>query len=160
MPPPEQASSPRRRKRQGLPLPRSHVEYLLLADKVEVLNRKLYMMGGGWDNIVPASYERPVSISIACGVVVPWNETDDTHKLTVTLEDADGQQIVPPLSASIKTGRHPALEPGASTHLPFAIAVELILPGPGSYTVRASMDDNNESARSFTFYARERPKRS
>lgn len=136
-----------------IPLPRVQVEYLLLADAAEALNGKLYLMGGGWDTISVTNFELPITISLACGVQVPWIETDDEHTLTIRLQDADGQPVAPDLNANFRTGRAPTLPKGAATHAPFAIKAGLKLPGPGSYTFVATIDDEPQLSRRLQFHA-------
>lgn len=144
----------RSRSRAQPPIERTNVEYLILADAVEALNGKLYMMGGGWDSMLVRDLERPVPLGIACGVVVPWNDTDDEHTLTVGLEDEDRVAVAPALNVTFKTGRSATLERGASTHVPFAIKAEFLLPRLGRYSIRASIDGRPESGRSTVFSAR------
>lgn len=142
-----------RNRSTRIPLPRVEVEYLLLADAAEALNGKLYLMGGGWDTISVANFDLPVTISVACGVSVPWNETDDEHTLTIRLQDADGQLIAPDLNATFRTGRAATLPKGAATHAPFAIKAGLKLPGPGSYTFVGIIDNEPQFARRLQFHA-------
>lgn len=144
---------PRRRRRSVLPLPKVEVEYLILADAAEALGGKLYLMGGGWDTIRVANFDVPVQMAIACGILVPWNETDDDHQVALTLRDLDGKDIAPPLEVSLKTGRAASLPKGASTHVPIAVKASLKLPGPGTYTVTAIIDGDLGRARGTQFHA-------
>lgn len=144
------------RSARRVPLPRAGVEYLILADAVEALNGKLYLMGGGWDTIVSADISRPLALAMACGVLVPWNETDDDHSVSLRLDDVDGHSIAPPLTIQFKTGRPPTLQRGAVTHVPFAIKAEIQFPAAGEYVVIARVDDRPEGERRLAFFVRER----
>ncbi len=44
---------------------------LMLADAAQVADGKLYILGGGWDTIVPAA---PFAV---CGIIaIPWHQGD------------------------------------------------------------------------------------
>ena len=53
------------------------IDFLLLADRAEVLNGKLYLMGGAWDRRQIRDIDSPVSLTIVVGVLVPWNLTNE-----------------------------------------------------------------------------------
>jgi hypothetical protein len=148
---------PSRPRRTHLALPRSCVEYLILADAVEALNGKLYMMGGGWDQIIVQELEAPVQLQIACGVNVPYNDTDDEHTLTMTIADPDGNAIGPTLNLTFRTGRSPNLARGAATHIPFAIKAGFIFPKHGEYIVVATIDARDEDKKRHSFYVKPAP---
>lgn len=143
-----------RRPRSRIPVERTTVEYLILADSAEALNGKLYLMGGGWDSVTVTDIGRPVPMAIACGVNVPWSETDDAHELSLAITDQDGREVAPRLQASFKTGRSPNLERGHPVHVPFAIKAELQFPDAGTYVISATVDDNAETRRKLAFHLR------
>lgn len=145
---------PARRLRSRIPVERTTVEYLILADSAEALNGKLYLMGGGWDSVTVTDIARPVPIAIACGINVPWSETDNAHELSLAITDQDGKEVAPRLQASFKTGRSPNLERGHPAHVPFAIKAELVFPVAGTYVISATVDDNAETRRKLAFHIR------
>jgi hypothetical protein len=149
---------PPRGRRQLGPLPGADVEYLILADAVEAMNGKLYMMGGGWSTIFVRELTRPVQVSFACGVVVPWNVADDDHTLEIRVQTQDGIEIAPPFTVGFRTGRPANLERGAASHLPFAVKAEYTFPDFGAYSLRASVDPTGGNAdvrqRHFQFFVR------
>lgn len=63
-----------------------------LADTAEVVNGKIYALGAGWNTIFvrqfPAQHRR---LAIAATVHVPFNETNASHNLEVTLVTEDGE---------------------------------------------------------------------
>ena len=71
------------------------VDFLILADLAEVLNGKLYMMGGAWDRRHFRDIAAPVPLTIVVGVLVPWNLTNEPHRLRIRLEDEDGGALPP-----------------------------------------------------------------
>ncbi|MDD5448681.1 MAG: hypothetical protein PHO53_05900 [Actinomycetota bacterium] len=89
---------------------------MLLCDYAEAIEGKLYIMGGGW-SLCPAG---PRNMSIAMLILVPWNETNTQHKLTLMLLDEDGNQVnlgEPPREVkqegSFEVGRPPGVPPGS-----------------------------------------------
>ena len=141
--------TPRRRARSQ-PVPSVEVEYLMTADNAEALNGKLYLMGGGWDRIQASSLDK-VPITFAFGILVPWARTDEAHDVVVSLVDADGNLLLPPLSLGVKAGRSPTMVNGADTHIPFAVKADFSFPGPGSYSLVAHIAGREEARRTFRF---------
>lgn len=63
-----------------------------LADTAEVVNGKIYALGGGWNTIFvrqfPAQHRR---LAVAVTVHVPFTDTNVSHNLEVTLVTEDGE---------------------------------------------------------------------
>jgi hypothetical protein len=64
-----------------------------LADTAEVVNGKIYALGGGWNTIFvrsfPAMHRR---LAIALTVHVPFTDTNATHNLELKLLTEDGEE--------------------------------------------------------------------
>ncbi len=62
-----------------------------LADSAEVINNKIYALGGGWNTIYvrafPAMHRR---LAVAATVHVPFTATNSAHKLDLRLVTEDG----------------------------------------------------------------------
>jgi hypothetical protein len=145
----------RRRTARRLPMPHTEVEFLILADRAEVLNGKLYMMGGAWDHMFVSNIDQPVGVNLACCALVPYLETDDDHTLQISIRDPDGVEVHPTLSVSFKTGRPPTLERGAGTRVPFAVGARIKFPKYDAYTITATVDSRPDSSRHLAFYIKE-----
>ncbi len=130
------------------------VDFLILADRAESINGKLYLMGGVWDQIGVIDFSKPVVFSIALGILIPWNATNLDHKLRVQLLDEDGNQLFS-VDGGFKVGRPPQLPQGASQHNVLAITVSAVLPKPGTYSVEAAI--NEAEQRTTTFFAFQAP---
>ena len=130
------------------------VDFLILADRAESINGKLYLMGGVWDQIGVIDFSKPVVFSIALGILIPWNATNLDHKLRVQLLDEDGNQLFS-VDGGFKVGRPPQLPQGASQHNVLAITVSAVLPKPGTYSVEATI--NEAERRTTTFFAFQAP---
>ena len=118
---------------------RPEVDFLLLADRAEAINGKLYMMGGAWERVGVVDFAQPLSISVALGILVPWSATNQNHALTLEIRDADGQPIPFKVEATFVAGRPPFLN-GETQRMLLAIpGVSVVLPGAGSYVLAASI---------------------
>jgi hypothetical protein len=120
------------------------IEFLILADRAEVVNGKLYMMGGGWSDLqrMPAAEDQPPPssyLSIAVSVSVGWNETNETHRLTLTIENDDSSQQLAQLEGDIEVGRPPGIPPGSDQRALLAVSAAVAFPSPGTYRVVATL---------------------
>ncbi|MCL4370384.1 MAG: hypothetical protein M1380_05700 [Chloroflexi bacterium] len=126
------------------------VDFLILADRAEAVNGKLYMMGGGWDRISVADFSQPQTLSLAMGILVPWNATNTNHNLAVRIETQDATELVA-MGLSFNAGRPPTLRPAESQRLVLAFQLALTLPAPGTYVVSALIGDHE--CKRVVFYA-------
>lgn len=138
-------------------LPESvEVDFLVLADRAEVLNGKLYMMGGAWDRRYINNIEAPIALSIVIGVLVPWNLTNEPHQLEIRVEDEDGNPIPPAPTATLNVGRPTLATKGQSFRAMAVIGDQWTLPKLGAYCVVALIA--GREAKRVTFYAVEAAK--
>ena len=143
----------RTRRRSGGPVERVEIDYFLLADAAEVLNGKVYLMGGGWDQIYVQDWDQPIQLSMAIGIGIPWNETNIQHNLTLSIQDLDGNPIEAPAEIGFTQGRPPTHPVGEAQHLPFVGKVSIRLPGAATYAIAITID--GERAKTFRFHARD-----
>lgn len=111
------------------------IEFLIIADAVEAANGKLYMIGGGWDRWTSHTYPSPIRMGIAIGLLVPWDETNEKHRIRVSVNDADGQRVLPDIGAEVEVGRPPGMTPGSTQRAMLAINAGFPLQKPGRYEV-------------------------
>jgi hypothetical protein len=117
------------------------IDFLLVADRAEGINGKLYMMGGAWDRLTVANFEQRNMFSLAIGVLIPWNETNEEHTIRIFLEHEDGKVIQPEIQGQVSTGRPPNAIKGQSFRVIVAVNGAWKLPGPGTYRAVATMGD-------------------
>ena len=127
------------------------VDFMLLADRAEVLNGKLYMMGGAWDRRQIRDIDAPVSLTIVVSVLVPWNLTNEPHQLRIMVEDEDSNPVLPEVEATVNVGRPVNATQGQSFRATAVINNRWTLPRYGVYRVAASVA--GQTARRVTFYA-------
>jgi hypothetical protein len=129
------------------------VDFLLLADRAEVINGKLYAMGAAWDRLGIGDFSKPVPISVALGVLVPWSSTNQSHRVELTLRDADGSPVEFRVEADFVAGRPPILN-GETQRVLLAIpGASVVLPRPGGYALAAAVDGVEMKVVRFTAVA-------
>ena len=129
---------------------RVEIDFMLLADKAEVLGGKLYMMGGAWDRLQVENIEAPVSLSIIIGVLVPWHLTNEPHQLQIGIADEDGNPLMPTTQATLNVGRPVESTKGQLFRATAVLNGEWTLPKLGAYSVIASVVGQAEKR--VTFY--------
>ena len=97
---------------------------LLLCDYAEAINGKLYIMGGGWSVCTPG----PRTLALSVKILVPWDQANEKHKLSVSLRDDDNNVVefgTPPRKVvndgAFEVGRPPKVKKG--TPLDFIVAM-------------------------------------
>jgi hypothetical protein len=111
-----------------LPVDRTVIDYLIVADYAEVVSGKTYLMGGGWDKFGPPGYPAQMRLGIAVGIRVPYLEANQAHHFIVALTKGDGGELFK-LEGDVETGRAPGSR-GDSTLVPFAANIITTLEGP------------------------------
>jgi hypothetical protein len=124
------------------------VEFLILADQVEALNGKLYMMGGGWEKLTVLDFTAPVPLGIAVSIVVPWNASNQQHTVELSVQTADAETLAN-VTGQFSVGRSAEVEQGASQRSMVALKLPVILPEPGRYVVAARINEGEETRVTF-----------
>jgi hypothetical protein len=116
-------------------------EWIILADAAEVVNSKLYLMGGGWDRLIvnqPFPVQQPVALAVS--FEVDWNETNVRRPVELRIEDEDGRQLAR-VNAQIEAGRPAGITPGQSQRVQMAFRLPLRFEKPGDFAVTAWIED-------------------
>ena len=111
---------------------------VLLCDHAEVADGKLFINGGGWDQIPPAG--APTGLAII--IHVPWDMANIPKVLSVSLVDQDGGPVAQPspegerpvrIDLNFEVGRPPGMQHGGEVGLPVALNFPplALLPGSG-----------------------------
>ncbi len=108
-------------------------DYLVLADRAEAVNGKLYMIGGGWDRVAVANVPGPADFDVAAGVLVGYNETNEPHRLELVLEDEDNETVLGPFATQFELGRPPGMKQGQSQRFQLVLRGPFPLPKVGGY---------------------------
>lgn len=132
------------------------VDVALLADAVQAIRGKLFILGGGWDTLWVRQFPaRHPSLAIGLRLRIPTSWHSEEMKLSVELQDADGKSIFPrPLTQTIKLSRatdSQTTDIGLVRSFTFN---NLVFGHEGSYSFVISVDDDPVSRLRFTVRAR------
>ena len=108
----------------------------MVADAVQAVGGKLYVLGGGWDMLWVGSFPaRHPSMGIGMRIRVPWSHIDE-FALSVDLVDEDGKSLFggKRFSQRIKVTRRLGRPAGSDTGVTRAFTFNnLLFPRPGGY---------------------------
>ena len=133
------------------------VDVALLADAVQAVRGKLFVLGGGWDTLwvreLPA---RHPSLAIGLRLRIPVSWKSESLRLSVDLQDADGRGMLPQaLSHAVRIPQHvpasSATDYGVIRSFTFN---NLRFEREGAYSFVISVDDEPVSRLRFTVRAR------
>ncbi|HEY4025434.1 MAG TPA: hypothetical protein VGO86_03300 [Candidatus Dormibacteraeota bacterium] len=127
------------------------VDFLLVADRAEAVNGKLYLLGGGWDRISLAQFPGQANFDLALGVLVGYTETNERHEFSLTLEDDDNQVVLGPITGQFELGRPPGLKPAQAQRFIVAVRGPFPLASPGCHHWVLALD--GRPAGRTTFWA-------
>ncbi|MPZ51314.1 MAG: hypothetical protein GEU79_01015 [Acidimicrobiia bacterium] len=137
------------------------VDIALLADSVQAVGGKLFVLGGGWDTLfVPSFPARHPSLGIGLRIRVPTSSMSEGMTIDVDLQDADGNSLLPkPLRHPVRLNRDRQPEDATDVGIVRAFTLNnLQFREPGFYSFVISLDDEPRSR--LRFRVTERPRRS
>lgn len=122
---------------------------MILADSAQAVGGKLYILGGGWSVTGP----EPSPMALAIKIEIPWDQTNQKHKLRLELIDSDGNPVDSPdqegtplfIEGDFEVGRPPGMKPGTPIDFPFAINLGPIPLDPDTrYAWQLSIDGHSD----------------
>jgi hypothetical protein len=131
------------------------IDYIVLADAAAALEGKHYIHGAGWGAIAGLSFPLTYpQIAVALRLRVPWNETNQQHRLEVDVVDADERTILPvppgPLQGTLAAGRPVNLREGLDQVMPLVINLQGVqFAAPGTYAVKVRIDGMDKARATF-----------
>jgi Family of unknown function (DUF6941) len=131
------------------------VGFLILTDHSEVLNGKVYAMGGGWNMLRFGNLPIEHRFGIAFGIDVAWDETNQRHSLTLEIQGPDGERLGDQLTFEIETGRPPGSVPGQDQRVVISFDANATFATAGPHAVVIGLGEQ-ELGRS-RFYVAEVP---
>jgi hypothetical protein len=135
---------------------------MLLCDAAEAVNGKLYILGGGWSQLLLPDV--PANMSLAVKVGVPWHEANDPHRVVARLLDGDGTEVTIPVTPPgqeeptdvnvrtevlVETGRPAGLMPGTDIDAPLVFNFNGLALPAGAYVWELEIDGNVEARTPF-----------
>jgi hypothetical protein len=135
----------------------AEIEYAILANHAEAHNGLLYLQGGGWTDanvpFPPEGPSTPLHFGIAVSVLVPWTETNRTHRLQIRIEHEDGGPPVLQMDGELEVGRPPGAQQGADQRAVLTANSITQFPRAGGYRLVAKV--NNSKLRTVSFRVRD-----
>lgn len=134
------------------------VDVALLADAVQAVRGKLFVLGGGWDTLWVARFPaRHPSLAIGLRLRVPVSWGKEDLNLSVELQDADGHPLLP--TALAHDIRLPKTTHETSGTTDFGLVRSftfnnLVFRSEGSYSFVISVDGEPVSRLRFAVRAR------
>ena len=123
------------------------IDSLLLADFAEVVNGKLYLMGGGFTAVQLADFEQPHRFFVAAALRIPVDPHESAIDIAGRLETLDAEPIdCWSLEGQLEAGRAPGQRSGDTITM-FAAPVELSVPGPMDIVLRFTFGADERTAR-------------
>jgi hypothetical protein len=116
------------------------VAYFVLADAAQVVDGKLYLIGGGWDVVWVGQFPAAHPFAVCVGLRVPWDHTNTPHTMNLVVETADGQ-ILGQIQGKFEVGKPAGLAQGSAQLINLAFQSTLSLDAPGRFRIRAMIDD-------------------
>lgn len=124
-------------------------DFLILADGAQVVNNKLYLLGGAWTTITARQFPATHAMSVAVGITVEWTETNQQHYFSLEISSDSGNRVLAEVGGQFETGRPSWLPAGGQQLFLMAVNVDLSLEGPGKCAARLLL--NGQEAKRKTF---------
>lgn len=133
--------------------PKPEIEVAILADAVQAVGGKLYVLGGGWDTLFASRFPaRHPSLGIGVRIRVPWSSVDREFRLSVDLLDEDGHSAFggKSITQTFRAGRPSGIPDGADVGVVRALTINgLVFPHAGGYSFVVSIDGTEVHRISF-----------
>jgi hypothetical protein len=129
-------------------------DFLILADAAQVQGDKLYMLGGGWSVVWARQFPVAHPMTVAIGVLVSWQETNQRHQFRLEILSADGESKAN-VEGEFEMGRPPGLPAGVAQRMMIAANLALQLEGPGEFEAVLSLDGAVSKRASFSVVKRQ-----
>jgi hypothetical protein len=117
-------------------------EFLMLADRAEAANGKIFIHGGGVDrHLVNPKANPPYQLNAdaAFGILTDWTETNTDHVFALRIVNEDAQQAWA-MEAQFQVGRPPGAKAGQQFRQLIAVRGPFGLPARGAYKLVLEID--------------------
>lgn len=124
----------------------------ILCDYAEVLNGKLYVMGGGFDAVRAGV---PLMLSLGVILQIPWHQTNQAQKIRSVLVTEDGEPVASPdgqpliIEGEVEIGRPPGAKHGTTFPTPLAVRLPPIVFDAKPYRFELHLNGSIEAVASF-----------
>jgi len=134
-----------------------NVEWLILADAAEVNGGKLYLLGGGWNQLAANKFPFPHNMAIAVSFKIPWTQTNEKHSFEISIADSDGRSVAK-VPGQFEVGRPVGVPVGQEQRAQIVVNLNWTINQAGGYAVAVRL--NGEEGGLFPFSVVVGPKQS
>jgi hypothetical protein len=129
---------------------------MLLCDAATVADGKLYIHGAGWSILRQPNLPTPMALAIKLSI--PWDQTNEQHKITARLVTDDGDAVdlgTGPVMAEgeLEVGRPPGLKRGTAIDAPLSLAFGPLALDSGGYVWELDIDGTTMARAPFRVMA-------
>ncbi|MCC6934967.1 MAG: hypothetical protein IT333_00515 [Thermomicrobiales bacterium] len=120
---------------------RMQIDWVMLADSAQIVNGKLYVLGGGWDTLIvngPFPVNRPCGLAIAFRM--PGAGTMQRKTARIQVFDQEGTSTIATAEIQFQAGRVAGADPELPQRVQLAAGLNLSFPKAGGYVVSVSID--------------------
>ncbi|HMM41177.1 MAG TPA: hypothetical protein PKA95_04695 [Thermomicrobiales bacterium] len=120
---------------------RMQLDWVMLSDAAQIVNGKLYVLGGGWDTLVVSG---PFPVSRPCGLAIAFRmpSTGAMQRKTARIQvvDQEGASTIATADVQFQAGRPPGVDDELPQRVQLAAGLNLSFPKTGVYVVMVSVD--------------------
>jgi hypothetical protein len=132
------------------------IEFVILAERVEILHGKLYMMGGGYDRLVLDRPPQTLPITFAVGLLVPAEASGREHNLPFAIMDKAGGTVAASDQIGLSFERPPTLGKGERQRVMLApLGGPVTFPTYGKFTLHVALNGAVQKTVALTVLERE-----
>jgi hypothetical protein len=118
----------------------------LVCDAAQVVDQKLYILGGGWSYIWPPQEGAPLTMALAVHVSIPWSLANQRLNLDAHLVSEDGERVRQEfgdvgVKGAFEAGRPPGVRQGSPLVVAFAIQFGALTLAEGGYVWEIGVDE-------------------
>jgi hypothetical protein len=124
------------------------LEFLLVGESADSPNGKLYVMGGGWNQIQSSVFPTVARCGIAVSIKVP---SPVTEAVSVHLRYSnEAKTVLIEMDGQVQPGPFPpGVQPSKTQRLFLVMNGNFPVPAPGTYEITASLPDGQSKTVAF-----------
>lgn len=124
-----------------------YVDFLILADRAEAVNGKLYLMGGCFDQVTATALPMAYQASVAVRIVLPANDPRSDHSIEFTITGPGSPQMS---TRGLRFVRQSDAPPHTAQAV-LAAQTLITLEQAGEYVITAVVDGRKSASKRFEF---------
>lgn len=124
----------------------------MLADHVEVINNKLYVMGGGWETLTVNAVPVQHVVALAVAFSVPWSETNQRHDIQIEILDQESKSLAK-VDGQIEVGHPSGVPLGRGQRIQMGVNLSLTVEQLGPHAIATRIEGHESKHITFNVVA-------